>query len=399
MYSDISINLTNQLSKQDKRNNGIYFTPPDTVEYTLDNLKDYISNIKTILEPSCGSGEYITAIQKRYPKTFITGIEYNSTIVKSIQYLSDTYTKIISYDFIKYDSCEKYDLIIGNPPYFVMKKKDVEKKYYPYFDGRPNMFILFIIKSIQHLNENGILSFILPKSFNNCLYYDKTRNYLEKTTTILYLNDCHDKYLETQQDTILLILQKKKPTQPSQHTLHLNNYTLYTTIKDKNQLETLLMGSQSLHQLGFKVRVGNVVWNQCKSILTDDNKETRLIYSSDIHEGHLTFKTYKHPSKKNFIKKPGETDPILVVNRGYGMGTYKFDYCLIEGDFDYLIENHLIVIYPQQPMEKEILMIKYREIIKSLKDTRTTSFIKLYFGNNAINTTELNYILPIYTNR
>ena len=38
----------------------------------------------------------------------------------------------------------------------------------------------------------------------------------------------------------------------------------------------------------------------------------------------------------------------------------------------------------------------YEKVIKSLKDERTQEFIKLYFGNNAINTTELNYILPIY---
>ena len=34
--------------------------------------------------------------------------------------------------------------------------------------------------------------------------------------------------------------------------------------------------------MGFKVSVGNVVWNQHKKILTDDSSKTRLIYSSDI---------------------------------------------------------------------------------------------------------------------
>jgi hypothetical protein len=38
----------------------------------------------------------------------------------------------------------------------------------------------------------------------------------------------------------------------------------------------------------------------------------------------------------------------------------------------------------------------YNKVIKSLNDKRTQEFINLYFGNNAINTTELNYILPIY---
>jgi hypothetical protein len=34
--------------------------------------------------------------------------------------------------------------------------------------------------------------------------------------------------------------------------------------------------------------------------------------------------------------------------------------------------------------------------MRSLENEKTIQFIKLYFGNNAINTTELNHILPIY---
>jgi hypothetical protein len=43
-----------------------------------------------------------------------------------------------------------------------------------------------------------------------------------------------------------------------------------------------------------------------------------------------------------------------------------------------------------------MLLEKYKAIINSLNDKRTQDFIKIYFGNNAINTTELNYILPVY---
>jgi hypothetical protein len=46
--------------------------------------------------------------------------------------------------------------------------------------------------------------------------------------------------------------------------------------------------------------------------------------------------------------------------------------------------------------DKTELIKMYEKVIKSLNDKRTQEFIKLYFGNNAINTTELNYILPIY---
>jgi len=47
-------------------------------------------------------------------------------------------------------------------------------------------------------------------------------------------------------------------------------------------------------------------------------------------------------------------------------------------------------------LSRKQLIDKYNKIINSLKDKRTQEFIDVYFGNNAINTTELNSVLPIY---
>ena len=107
-------------------------------------------------------------------------------------------------------------------------------------------------------------------------------------------------------------------------------------------------------------------------------------------------KKYSNDDKKNFINKKGETKPVLVINRGYGVGDYNFEYCLISGDKEYLIENHLIVIKYNKIIDNSELIKLYNKIIKSLNNEKTKTFIKLYFGNNAINTTELNYMLPIY---
>jgi len=38
----------------------------------------------------------------------------------------------------------------------------------------------------------------------------------------------------------------------------------------------------------------------------------------------------------------------------------------------------------------------YDKIIKSFNNPKTKDFISLYFTNDAINTTELQYVLPIY---
>jgi type I restriction-modification system DNA methylase subunit len=396
-YSRLSKDLTSQLSKKEKKENGIYFTPPSCIHKNLSILHPYLSSSKNVLEPSCGSCEYISVIHKNYPSLSITGIEYNKNIYESIKHLTNEKINIVHFDYLQYDSREKYDIIIGNPPFYVMTKKNVNKKYHSYFDGRPNIFILFIIKSLELLSDNGILSFVLPKNFLNCLYYNKTRKYIYTHFQILHIIDCSDdKYLDTEQDTIILVIQKSSTKNNHSFVIELNDFVIFSLQEIKEKIIQLYSGSKSLWDMGFSVSVGKVVWNQCKDILTDDESATRLIYSSDIIDNKLSIKKYTNVEKKNYIHKDGIIKPIIVINRGYGVGEYKFNYCIIDVEKPFLIENHLIVIEPINELPYEMLMDEYNKILCSLSDERTSEFIRIYFGNNAINTTELNHIIPIY---
>ena len=396
-YSLLSKELTRRLSKEDKKNNGIYFTPPSCVFNNLKLLEPYLKKIKNVLEPSCGSCEYITALNNLFPAITITGIENNETIYQSILNIGNDKIKIINADYLKYEPNVTYDLIIGNPPYFVMNKKDVDRQYHVYFEGRPSIFILFIIKSIKLLSDLGILSFVLPKNFLNCLYYDKTRKYISRNLQILDIIYCNgDKYIETQQDTIILIIQKNLVCDNANFILEVDKYTIFANKENVEKINKLNEHSKSLAELGFKVSVGNVVWNQCKDLLTDDESKTRLIYSSDIENNTLTMKRYNNVAKKNFIRKKGMNRPMIVINRGYGVGDYTFNYCLLDEKGDFLLENHLICINNDTDLSRAELICSYKKILLSLTDKRTIEFIKIYFGNNAINTTELNHVLPIY---
>ena len=379
MYSQLSKDLTSQFSKKEKKDNGIFFTPPHFIQHNLTLLP--LSEITKVLEPSCGSGEYIDALSS-FPHLQITGIEKNEKMCMS--------RPILNMDFLEYETCEKFDLVIGNPPYFVMKKSEVDKKYHKFFDGRPNIFILFVIKSLELVKKDGFLSFVLPANFLNSLSYEKTRKHLAQYK-ILHIVECKEKYIETQQDTVLLIVQKTK----CHDSFDLKGYTVFFTEKKRKRIAKLYENSTTLKDMGFRVKVGTVVWNQCKEILTDDPTKTRLIYSSDIVSHAIVKKKYKDEKKKNFIDKEGLSDLTLVINRGYGKGEYVFNYCLITEE-NYLIENHLISIEYAHEISREELMILYGKIMSSFDDIRTQEFISIYFGNNAINTTELNNILPIY---
>ena len=250
------------------------------------------------------------------------------------------------------------------------------------------------------MNDGGILSFVLPKNFSNCLYYDKTRKHIIENFNILNIIECSDdKYIDTKQDTIILVLQNKKPkNNNTEFSINISGYTIFGTPNNISKLNELYIDSKTLSDLGFNVSVGNIVWNQHKKVLTDDSNNTSLIYSSDITNNKLTIKEYANKEKKNYINKTGSDEPLLIINRGYGVGSYNFNYCIInENDnIKYLIENHLICIKYTKSLSKKELVIKYKKIMESFNNNKTVEFIKIYFGNNAINTTELCKILPIY---
>lgn len=393
-FTELSRKLTKQLSKEEKKEYGIFLTPLTTIQKNIEFLSPYIKDGMSVLEPSCGSCHFIFSLLEKYDLN-ITGVEFNKKIFDSITKYETDKVRLYHRDFIKFGELDTYDLIIGNPPYFVMKKTDVPSMYHKYFDGRPNIFIIFIIKSLHLLKKDGILSFVLPKSFLNCLYYNKTRKYIIDNYKILTIIECDEEYLDTKQETIILIVQNKKDVCGNAGYVlnYEGNYILGNrAIIDK--LRDLYAGSTTLSQMGCRVFVGTVVWNQNKAILTNDATKTRLIYSSDIKNNELVLQKYANKEKKNYIDKAGCNEPVLVINRGYGVGNYKFDYCLIEGGFEYLIENHLICVKCDLGNEGAVEM--YERIISSLENPKTIEFIKLYFGNNAINTTELAHILPIY---
>ncbi len=389
-FSELSINLTKKILKKDKNKEGIFFTPIKTIKYNIDIIKKYKKDIKSILEPSCGSCEYILQINKMLDNCIITGIEKNKIIFNNIKDISKNNISLINDDFLKIKINKKYDLVLGNPPYFVIKKKEVNQKYYDYFEGRPNIFILFIIKSLEILNEGGILSFILPKNFLNSLYYNKTRQYIYKYYKILEIINCDDNYIETKQETIIFVVQNKyENNYNEQYTFKVDKYIIFGPKENISKIKLLTQNCTYLNILNLKCQVGKIVWNQEKEKLTDDNTKTRLIYSTDIISNKLEMKKYINIQKKNYIDKVGDNKCRLIINRGYGKGAYKFNYCIVDVNFNYVLENHIISI---EGCNKKM----YEKIIKSFEDKRTKQFIQNYFGNNAINTTELNYILPIF---
>jgi len=133
-FDKLTLELTHKLTLNEKKQNGIYFTPQTAIKLLVDKIP---IKPKNILEPACGSGEFILYLNDKN----ITGIELNKTIYNKIK---KKYNNILNINFLNYNKYNYHDLIIGNPPYYMIKTNYDSDLIY----GRQNIYILFIIHSM-----------------------------------------------------------------------------------------------------------------------------------------------------------------------------------------------------------------------------------------------------------
>tara|TARA_B110001452_G_C15220958_1_gene423298 strand:- start:921 stop:2081 length:1161 start_codon:yes stop_codon:yes gene_type:complete len=134
-----------------KKNNSIhekgqYFTSNKYLQKSVCEL--IRNNSKIILEPSVGRGDLVDYVlqQNKNIKFDLFEIDEKINILESIKNIEITYG-----DFLLQNIDKTYDTIIGNPPY-IKKTKG-------------NIYLEFIDKCYNLLNNDGELIFIVPSDF------------------------------------------------------------------------------------------------------------------------------------------------------------------------------------------------------------------------------------------
>lgn len=381
-FSETSKQFNSSLSKEERQEQGIFFTPKKVRDRLFAKLATFGVKPRTVLEPSFGSGEFLLDAKRIYPDAKIVGVEKNEALFNSVKCPD---TNLTCCDFLDWKGTA--DLIVGNPPYFIINKEFANTNA---MTGRPNIYILFLYKCLtEHLEEDGFLAFIIPTSLYNCSYYQPIRNYIQKYTTIRYVETL-DKpgFYETGQATMLIIIQKNKINddyifKSKSGNIYISPYykELYDSTKD----------TQTLAELGLGAKTGNIVWNQVKDNLAD--KGTLLIYSSNINNSELKLDNLCGTQRKQYVKditKPTLSGSHILVERGYG-NSFSFNSVLVDLK-EFYAENHINVIYPKTPDA----IVNLNRVIKSFQDERSQKFVKWFIGNGSVSATDLETIIPIF---
>ena len=110
-------------------------------------------NAGRVLEPACGDGAFLGRLSGA------VGIELDSAHAPA---------GALVQDFFTYPESERFDTVIGNPPY--VKARDILADTRrcltsPLLNGHANLYLHFIEKCVRHLNPGGELIFITPRDF------------------------------------------------------------------------------------------------------------------------------------------------------------------------------------------------------------------------------------------
>lgn len=231
-----------------RKNKGVYYTPQDVVKFILINSVKMVckrlqpNNLhvldlngipystfcykKTVYDPTCGSGVFLlaslelkldlldlhhTEVTKGKIKEVVKSIKGNDlnkesiTITKirlflcvlhrhgvaKIKGLSETLNDCYEcYDYIKNKPRKenKYDIIIGNPPYVEdTKSQSVPEKRYG------NIYANVLENASLQLSPGGVMGFVIPLSYVSTPRMKKIRNELYTTVPEQYILSYSDR--------------------------------------------------------------------------------------------------------------------------------------------------------------------------------------------------------------
>jgi hypothetical protein len=306
------------IHSKEKNKYGEVFTPSILIDEFYNNLPQKIwkNPYMKWLEPSCGRGNFFVIAYYRLMKglenwepnefkrrnhiiqNMLHMVEINPKNVKILKDIFGNNANIHQENFLTYKNTEKYDIIIGNPPY---QEEKTEKDQRKGGHGIKILWDKFIVKSLDQLSEKGYLCFITPAAWR------KPQHYLYKKMTkenkMVYLHI----YGKEQGKKIFNILHR------------FDMYIIQNVIPDENYFTTIIDELDQTYNIKWKEWpfIPNYYFEEIKKILipithtTQDHssmhpityqpkqENINIIYSSSLYDTRKLkenkTKEYKYP--------------------------------------------------------------------------------------------------------
>lgn len=304
----------------DRKSKGTYYTPTDVVKKLVKTVFENSDCVnKSVLDPCCGTGNFILQLPNSFvaENIYASDIDLMSVLIARINFANKfgvtdknlIYKNVYQCDYLDNTKSQKYDFIIGNPPwgvdFSVDKKQDLRKKYKSAHGANVESYDVVVEQALSELKMNGVLAFVLPEAFLNVKAHKPIRQHLMSGNSIISLEYLGDVFDGVQCPSIIIqILHNKKP---------FSTYGMSVKVKYKN----------------FRIQTERKITAECFSFLTDDKQYlilekissnpnmTSLKNNADFALGIVTGDNSRYISSE----KNESNEPVL---KGSDIAKYKY---------------------------------------------------------------------------
>lgn len=283
------------------KKSGSYYTPENLASFIVRYVQEnnsFPNKPIRILEPSCGDGAFLKAISQHLSKRdiYVDAIDFDASAIrktrKAVSSLHGQYT-ITKADYLNWsaNNDERYDLVIGNPPYISKKLltvdqkkrcKSIHSKSGEFGTEFHNIWTSFLCDGVERLTSSGILAFVLPAEILKVKFAEKIQRALLKSfQRIEVFTFSKNVFPNIEQDTVILFLYKLS-----------NMEGLYfTTIHDSSCLinnKFKLKRKRSLEAMKLKWSAYPLMEKQIKNVVSLKKRLPPIISYCETTPGIVT---------------------------------------------------------------------------------------------------------------
>ena len=326
-----------------RKNEGQFFTPPDVVDYIVEHAIAPGETGITVLDPACGSGQFIVSCFNRLFSNFVQrgwdpndaalhictrclfGIDIDPVSVAiarcNLAHVAsvpiENIHNIITGNFLRMNeppfpsdilSLNRFTTIVGNPPWgarFSPEEKNHYRRRYLSAASGINSFTLFIEKSIMHLSDGGMLGFLVPEAYLNIKAHRSSRRLALDNTSIRGIALWGDRFKKVYAPAVSIHLQKE--TRHEKRNRNIVHIHTRTTARNGTALLVPQAAYENTHENIFTIHYSR----QAVSLLSaiDDG---HCFFLKDRVRFFLGIVTGNNPMHISRQRTSQHTDPIIV---------------------------------------------------------------------------------------
>lgn len=359
-----------ELANAKRLDDAAYYTRQDLCFNVVNDLPDYKHKKSIrILEPSVGVGNFLPTIFEKYKdkqKVQLDLVDISADSIKILKKVFKTLkvpdnfeVRFINADFLLYEFRNKYDLVVGNPP-FGKVESDKFNEYAKAGIGHKvksrNIFALFYEKA---LSIGEVIAFISPKSILNAPEFKQLRELLQQYA-VCKINDYGEKgFSGVKIETISMhINSKMQPNETIVESFILRSYIKHTQhyVIDERFPYWLIYRDEYFDEMVNKLQLGVFTVYRDRSLTSknmNSSGKIRVLKSRNILNGsyaelendQFVDSTKVSPIADKFFN---DTNVVVAPNLSYyPRATFLPKGTVVDGSAAILVPKHDIKITPQ----------------------------------------------------